>query len=201
MPEQIRHYGRVERPYDYFKHYERAERDYKPLYARKYAFTPTVRCIDPPYWECRLPFIPRDERAPATARIETLPVTGGDSVTFWAGRDPSRMRLVMGFDAFTQHQRDITEELAFWRRVTGPGPDGKGIRVQLNFGEGQDQAWWVEQVEVTNKERRGEDKVVAAVVTADLIQAISPVVAFTPAEQAKQVLDKDPLPPRPVGHK
>lgn len=184
----VRHYQRITRPDGgRVTHWQRVERDVHPLFSRRYTVEPRVIAIDPPHWELRLPFIPRDVRAPAAARIETLPVVGGDSITYYAGREPSKMRLQIGYDAMTQRGINVTESLAFWRRITGPGPDGKGIRVRLNFGEAQDQVWYVEQVEVTNKERRGTDEVISAMVTVDMVQAIAPTLALSPAQQAAKV--------------
>lgn len=170
-PEPIRHYIRPERgPWQ------------KPL--------PTIKCVDPPFWQLVLPYTPRDVRAPAEARIETLDVDGGDSVTFWAGRNPSKMTLQVGFDSMTTGQpgKGITDELAFLRRITGPGPEGKGIRVRLNFGEAQDQLWFIERVTVENKERRGTDVVHFALVTIEMVQAVAADFAFSPAEKAAVVI-------------
>lgn len=172
-PVNPRHYGRAEdqRPPEKVQHFKRPER---------YQYVPAIMCVDPPNWVLKLPYTPRDIRRPSSARIETLDVSGGDSVTFWTGREPSRMDLTIGFDAALMGQANITEELAFLRRVTGPGPNGKGIRVQLNFGEAQDQMWWVESVDITHKERRGSEHVVSALAEVHLVQAVSPVLAFTP---------------------
>ena len=169
---------------DRLQHYVRPERGpwQKPL--------PTIKCVDPPYWELVLPYTPRDVRAPSEARIEALDVDGGDSVTFWAGRAPSKMTLQVGFDSTTTNRPEtgITEELAFLRRITGPGPEGKGIRVRLNFGEAQDQLWFIERVTVENKERRGTDVVHFALVTIEMVQAVAADYAFSPAEKAAAVI-------------
>lgn len=194
----IRHYTRPDHDNlpDKVRHWQRTERDTAPLFSRRYPITPRVTAIDEPFYTCRLPYIPRDVRAPSAARIETLPVIGGDSITYYAGREPSRMRLVIGFDAISMRQPNITEELAFWRRITGPGPHGQGIRVRLNFGEAQDQVWYVETVEVENKERRGTDEVISAVVTADMVQAVAPALALSPAQLAREIGQYDGIVPK-----